>query len=95
MSTLLTSTSRRGHVAEMRGRNVVAADRLEIEDVDRFLGRLDEVVGAHGRPHQRIGKLGAGHKPFAGKSVQCARTPQRTCGQELQELAPAGGVIGE
>src|SRR5262249_4210027 len=85
----------RGHVAEMRGRHVLAADRLEIEDVDRLLGRLDEGVGAHGRPHQRIGKLAAGRKPFAGKGVQCARTPQRTCGQELQALAPAGGVIGK
>jgi len=65
----------RGHVAKMRGRNVLAADRLEIEDVDRLLGRLDELVGAHGRPHQRIGKLGAGHESFAGKSIHCARGP--------------------
>src|SRR5215831_17519778 len=64
-----------GHVAEMRGWNVLAADQFEIEDVDRVLGRLDEIVRAHGRPHQRIGKLGAGHESFAGKSFQCARGP--------------------
>src|SRR5262245_29669834 len=84
-----------GHVAEMRGRNVIAADRLEIEDVDRLLGRLDEVVGAHGRPHQRIGKLGPGRKPFAGEGFKPSGGKQRTSGQELKELAPAGGVIGE
>src|SRR5262249_20228161 len=85
----------RGHVAEMRGRDVLAADRLEIEDVDRLLGRFDKVVRAHGRPHQRIGKLAAGRKPFAGKGVKSSGGEQRTSGQELQELAPAGGVIGE
>jgi hypothetical protein len=70
----------RGHVAEMRGRNVLAADRFEIEDVDRLLGRLDELVGAHGRPHQRIGKLAAGRKPFAGKGVKPSGGEQRTSG---------------
>src|SRR5262249_58883077 len=85
----------RGHVAEMRGRHVLAADRLEIEDVDRLLGRLDEVVRAHGRPHQRIGKPAAGRKPFAGKGVEPSSGEQRTSGQELQEFAPAGGVISE
>src|SRR5262245_17700854 len=79
----------------MRGRNVLAADRLEIEDVDRLLGRLDEVVRAHGRPHQRIGKPAAGRKPFAGKGVEPSSGEQRTSGQELQEFAPAGGVISE
>src|SRR5262249_61279710 len=103
MSTLLTSigaqrdlvVDARGHVAEMRGRNVLAADRLEIEDVDRLLGRFDKVVRAHGRPHQRIGKLAAGRKPFAGEGVKSSGGKQRTPGQELQKLAPAGGVSGE
>src|SRR5262249_49823088 len=103
MSTLLTSIGAHrdlvfdapGHGAKMHGGNVLAADRLEIEDVDRLLGRLDEVVRAHGRPHQRIVKLAAGRRPFAGERVQCARGPQRTPGQELQELAPASGLIGE
>src|SRR5215470_13923960 len=31
----------------MRGRNVPAAHRLEVEDVDRLLRRLDGLVGAH------------------------------------------------
>src|SRR5262245_17872658 len=31
----------------MRGRNVLAAHRLEVEDVDRVLRRLAELVGAH------------------------------------------------
>ena len=83
------------HVAEMRGRNVAAADRLEIKDVDRFLGRLDELGGAHRRPHQRVGKLGPGRRPFAGEGFEPAGGEQRTSGQELQELATAGGLIGE
>src|SRR4029078_3592731 len=79
----------------MRGRNVGAADRLEIEDVDRFLGRLDELGGAHRRPHQRVGKLAPGHRPFAGKGFAAARREQRTSGQEWQELATVGSLIGE
>src|SRR5262249_55346795 len=79
----------------MRGRNVVAADRLEIEDVDRLLRRLDELIRTHGRPHQRIGKLAAGRKPFAGEGFKPSGGEQRTSGQKLQELAPAGGLIGE
>src|SRR5262249_43829936 len=84
-----------GHVAEMRGRNVLAADRLEIEDVDRLLGRFDELFGAHGRPHQGIGELAPGRKPFAGEGVEPSGGEQRTSGQELQEFAPAGGVSSE
>src|SRR5262249_17911074 len=36
-----------GHVAEMRGRNVLAADRLQIGDVDAHLGQLAQVIVAH------------------------------------------------
>src|SRR4030095_1130655 len=43
--------------------------------------------------HQRIGKFGPGHQPFAGESAASAE--QRACRKELQEFAPAGGVIGE
>jgi hypothetical protein len=85
----------RGHVAEMRGRDVLAADRLEIEDVDRLLGRLDGLVRAHRRPHQRIGELGPRREAFAGEGFEPAGGEQRTSGQELQELAPAGGAVGK
>ena len=84
-----------GHVAEMRRRNVGAADRLEIEDVDRLLGRLDQFGGAHRRPHQRIGQLGPGYRAFAGEGFEPAGGEQRTSGQELQELATVGGLIGK
>src|SRR3954467_1010511 len=79
----------------MRGRNVGAADRLEIEDVDRFFRCLDELGGAHRRPHQRVGKLAPGNRPFAGESFEPAGREQRASGQELQELATIGSLIGE
>jgi hypothetical protein len=79
----------------MRRRDVVAADRLEVEHVDRFLGRLDQRVRPHGRPHQRIGKLAPWREAFAGEGLESASREQRTSGQELQELAPAGGAIGK
>src|SRR5258708_29789421 len=60
----------------MRGRNILAAHRLEIEHVDRLLGRFDEFVGAHGRPHQRIGKFASWRKTFPGEGP--ARREQRT-----------------
>src|SRR5262249_2305226 len=76
----------------MRGWNVLPAHRLEVEHVDRLLRRFDELVGTHGRPRQRVGKFGPRREPFAGESV--ARAEQRTRGQELKKLAPAGGGIG-
>src|SRR5262249_47728763 len=79
--------------AEMRGRNVLPTHRLEVEDVDRLLGRLDELLRAHRRPRQRIGKLAPRHERFAGESP--TRGEQRTPGEELQEFAPAGGVFGK
>ena len=83
----------RCHVAEMRGRNVLSAHRLEIEHVDRLLWRFDELVGTHGRPRQRVGKFGPRRESFAGKCSVGAE--QRTRSQELKKLAPAGGVIGK
>ncbi len=106
MSTLLTSTRRRGrswnfrkpfaigaqrdlvvdargHVAEMRGRHVLAADRLEIEHVDRVLGRLDELVRAHRRPHQRIGQLAPGDQSFAGEGEEPAGGQAAGCPPEI------------
>ena len=65
-----------GHVAEMRRRDVLAADRLEIEDVDRLLGRVDEIFGAHRPPHQRVRKLRSRRGPFAGERRE------RTAGQQ-------------
>src|SRR5262245_11454664 len=79
----------------MRRRDVLAADRLEVEDVDRLLGRLDELVRAHRRPHQWIGELAPRRQAFAGKGFEPASGEQRTSGEELQELAPAGGAVGK
>src|SRR6516165_7585173 len=84
-----------GHVAEMRGRDVLAADRLEIEDVDCFLRRLDQIVRAHRPPHQRVRKLGARHRPFAGKCFKPTSGEQRASRQKLQKFAAVGGLIGE
>src|SRR5262249_15001277 len=82
-----------GHVAEMRGRNVLPADRLEIEHVDGLLGRFDALVGTHGRPRQWVGKFAPRREFLASKGS--AGGEQRTCGQEFKKLAPAGGMIGE
>ena len=54
----------RGHVAEMRRRNVRAADRLEIEHVDRVLGTLDEIFRPERRPHDGVGKFRACGRAF-------------------------------
>ena len=82
----------RRHVAEMRRRHVRAHDRLEIEHVDRVLGRLDEVLGLERRPYDGVGKLGSGLGPLPGESFEPAGGQQRAPGQELQELATAGGL---
>jgi hypothetical protein len=44
------------HVAEMRGRHVLAGHRLEVEYVDRAFGVIDQIA-ARRRPDHRIGKL--------------------------------------
>src|SRR5262249_43085108 len=78
---------------EMRGRNVLPTHRLEVEDVDRLLWRLDELLRAHRRPRQRIGKLAPRHERFAGESP--TRGEQPTPGEDLQECGPARRVFGK
>src|SRR5207248_2280764 len=79
------------HVAKVRGRNIRAGDRLEIEDIDRLLGALDEVIGIERSPDDRVRELccrafpGEGRKPAAGE--------QWTAGEKLQKATAAGGSI--
>ena len=84
-----------GHVAEMRGRDSRTHDRLEIEHVDRVLRRLDEILRAQRRPDDGVGKLGPRNRPLAGEGFNPAGGEQRAAGQELQELATAGGLNRE
>ena len=82
-----------GHVAEMRRRHVLPAHRLEIEDVDGLLRRLDEVVRLPRPPHQRIGHHRLGQQRF-GQGGRAARSQQRTRGEILQEAAAVrGGIV--
>ena len=80
----------RGHVAEMRRRNVLPRHRLEIEHVDGFLRVLDDLHGRRGRPQHRIRQLG---RDFLSPGGQAAICQQGTGGQEFQELAATGGLI--
>ena len=61
------------HVAEMRRRNVGAADRLEIENVDRLLRALDQVLGLERRPHDGIGQLRARRRTLRRRPGSCRR----------------------
>ena len=56
-------------------------------------GDLDEGVGLHRCPHQRVGKLRHRLRPFAREGFEPAdRGKRRTAGEELQEFATAGGL---
>src|SRR5205085_529163 len=68
------------HVAEMRRRNVLARHRLEIEHVDRVLGRGDQVFGAHRRPADWV---------FRRERGESRPGEQRTARHELQKAAAA------
>src|SRR5207237_4614541 len=83
----------RGHVAEMRRRNVRAADRLEIEHVDRVLGTLDEVFRPERRPHDGVGKFYARGRAFTREGRKTPISEQRAGCQELQKPATARGLI--
>jgi hypothetical protein len=85
----------RRHVAEMRGRHAHAHDRLEIEHIDRVLRRLDEFFRTQRRPHDGVGKLVSGNGSLTGEGFKPAGGEQRAAGQELQELAAAGGLNRE
>src|SRR5262249_50556712 len=85
----------RGHVAEMCGWHVVAAHRLEVEDVDRLLRRLYQLVRFHRPPHQGIGQLVARQEHLAGESLKATGGEQRTAGEKLQEPAAIGSVISK
>ena len=78
-----------GHIAEMCRRHVLAAYRLEVEDVDRILGRCDQLVGAHRRPGERVRELGPGAHALAGKGARRRARQQRAAREKLQELATA------
>ena len=53
-------------------------------------------VGAHRRPHQRVGKLASRASALRRQRLRAPPAgEQRTSGQELQELATAGSLIGE
>src|SRR5258708_30347719 len=75
----------------MRRGDVVAAHRLEIEHVDRLLGRLDQLVGAHWRPHQGIRQLYSRCRSIAGPSAGGHK--QGACGEELEKLAAARSFL--
>ena len=79
-----------GHVAEMRRRNVLRRHRLEVEYVDGFLRRGDQLVERARRPDHGIGqprrRLGR-HGGEIGRGEQGAR------GEELQESAAARGLV--
>jgi hypothetical protein len=82
-----------GHIAEMRRGNVSEGGRLEVEDVDRLLCRLDRLA-AGTSPDHRI-------RPFRGRFVcqrlarqggKARRRKQRARRDILQEAAAAGGA---
>jgi hypothetical protein len=73
-----------GHVTEMRRRNVVLHDRLEVEDVQRLLGIADQLV--------EIARSPVGRIRWTQALRQGGLREQRACSQELQQTAAARRV---
>jgi hypothetical protein len=78
-----------GHVAEMRGRGVLAAHRFEVEHIDRVLWTIDQCAAARRRPYHRIGQFG---RRFHAVGPQSAGCQQWASSEVLQKTAAAGGA---
>jgi hypothetical protein len=73
----------RGHVAEMRRRQVLVRHQLEVEYVERLAWAADQLVEGARAPHHRVGQT----LDFLGERFGAAE--QWAGGEELEQPAAA------